>query len=84
MGEAAEAIGMSRPRLSVILCSDLGKDYIRHLQALSDNYAAIMVALGITPGDIARAVDGGSYHKRPTRRQRKASYAPRTSQGNGE
>lgn len=75
---------MSRPRLSIILCSDLGKDYLRHLQALSDNYAAIMVALGITPGDIARAVDGGAYNKRPTRRQRRSSYTPRTSPGNDD
>ena len=84
IGEAAAAIGLSAHRMQFIARCGPGAEYIRHLQALSDNYAAIMVALGITPGDIARAVDGGSYHKRPSRRQRKASYTPRTSLANDD
>ena len=68
----------------LIARSDIGLTYLRHLQALSDNYAAIMVALGITPGDIARAVDGGRYDRKPSRRQRKASYTPRTSLANDD
>lgn len=77
IGEAGAAIGISKWRMATVLHSVPGQEYVRHLQSLADNYAAIMVALGITPGDIARAVDGGRYHVKATRRQRKATYMPR-------
>lgn len=54
--EAAGAIGISSTFMSTVKNSRQGREYLAELNALADNYAACIVALGITPGQISRSI----------------------------
>ena len=73
VGEASKAVGLTHWRMSQVYRSELGMEYVRYLHSLADNYAAIMIALGITPGDISRATGGGQPPRKSRPRKRGAN-----------
>ena len=53
---AAEATGLSPNRLCTVRHTDVGQAFALHLESLANDYIARMLALGIVPEHIARAV----------------------------
>ena len=79
VGEAAQVIGISEPRMSWIYHSAQGRAFVLALYAAANDYTARMLALGLTPRHISAAPGGG---KHPTRV--KAPRRPRKPRGAGD
>lgn len=67
---------MSRAYLQCIVAGADGRAYLRHLHSLADEYAAIMVALAVTPQEIVRAKNAGAHYKRKLSRAERAAPPP--------
>ena len=67
---------MSRAYLQCIVAGADGRAYLRHLHSLADEYAAIMIALAVTPQEIVRAKNAGAHYKRRLSRAERAAPPP--------
>lgn len=73
--DAAHLIGITPQRMSSVYRSALGQSFVLALQAKAIDYAARMIALGLTPQHIASAQGGGDPAKQARTTERKARAA---------
>ena len=83
VGEAAQVIGISEPRMSWIYHSTKGRAFILALYAAANDYTARMLALGLTPRHIS-AAPGGGKHASKVRPPRKRRVQPSDNAGGDE